>query len=574
MIFPKEFIEEIKDRISISAVVKRRVQLKSRGNEHSGLCPFHNEKSPSFTVNDSKGFFHCFGCGAHGNIFDFLMRSEGLNFPESVERLAGEAGMQLPKADPKIIEKLDKEARLVSCAEAAAKFYQAQLLTSNGFVAREYLQKRGLNQQTIDEFGLGFAPDTPNLLKNHLLAQKFTENEMAEIGLIKNGYEMFRGRLIFPITNNKGRAIAFGGRILSQGEPKYLNSPETPIFHKRKVLFGKAIARKFIHEAGEAIVCEGYMDVISLNQAGFKNAVAPLGTSLTEDHLRELWAMAPEPVLCFDGDGAGIRASTRAANLALAYLTSGKSLKFVELPKGKDPDDIARENPNLLRQLILNAKPLSQLIYDSEKAEKPFATPEQQADLKNRLEQKAQIIKDATISRNYLDFFKSQLWQEFKGKNQVVSVATTSTNIIKLVNIQADSHKLEQLQLYMLGVLLEAPELLKDTNVEEELANFEIANLEIDNIRQNILHSVVSNRFDFTEIIVKLPAAFESHLKKGMTFAQKQSAIQAWGQLKQSYYLELGQKEVEDNNELEEEEFYKLQELVLLKQKINQSNND
>ena len=571
MIFPKEFIEEIKDRVSASQVVRRSVQLKSRGSEHSGLCPFHSEKSPSFTVNDNKGFFHCFGCGAHGNIFDFLMRSEGLTFPEAVERLALEAGMRLPKADPKIMERLDKESRLISCAEAAAKFFKSQFLTSAGYAAREYLQKRGLSQQVIEEFGLGFAPDVPNMLKNHLLAQKFTESEMIEIGLIKNGYEMFRGRLIFPITNNKGRAIAFGGRILDKGEPKYLNSPETPIFHKRKVLFGKAIARKFIHESGQVIVCEGYMDVISLNQAGFKNAVAPLGTSLTEEHLRELWAMAPEPLLCFDGDGAGIRAATRAANLALPLLTPGKSMNFAELPAGKDPDDIARADPAMFAGLLKNAKVLSQLIYDSEKNLRPIATPEQQADFKLRLEQRAKEIKDANISKNYQDFFKSQLWQEFKNKAPASGAVQASAKVIKLVNIQTDAYRIEQMQLRMLGVLLATPDLLKDTAIEEELANFEISNLEIDNVRQNILHSFASNRLDFTEIISNLPTSFEEPVKKGMLAASGQLAVAVWKKMTEQYYLALAEIE---NNENDGWEISALQELERARQKINQNNND
>ena len=575
MIFPKEFVEEIKDRISASQVVRRRVVLKARSSaEYSGLCPFHNEKSPSFTVNDNKGFFHCFGCGAHGNIFDFVMRTEGLNFPEAVEKLALEAGMRLPKADPKFIEKLDKDARLVACAEAAAKFFKAQLLTSNGYRAREYLQSRGLTQQTIEEFNLGFAPDIPNLLKNALLEQKFTVQEMETIGIIKNNYEMFRGRLIFPITNTKGRAIAFGGRIMGVGEPKYLNSPETPIFHKRKILFGKAIARKFIHETKEAIVCEGYMDVISLNQAGFKNAVAPLGTSLTEEHLQELWAMAPEPTLCFDGDSAGIRAAARAANLALPFLQAGKSLKFVQLPKGKDPDDVAKENPELLKKLLLGAKSLSEMVYETEKELKSIITPEQQADFKARLEAKAKEIKNTDISKNYADFFKNRLWQEFKGKQAQNTSNSASSGVVKLSVARATSQKIEQIQLYLLGAVIGATELLNDTNIQEELANLEIEQVEIDKLRQNILQTIASDAFDFNEVIELLPHGLNAEVKKGMAFVKKQPANEAWNSLMESYYMELNQKEVEENDSCDEEDFYRLQELVVAKQKINQKNND
>lgn len=571
MIFPKEFIEEIKDRISASQVVRRRVQLKSRGNEHSGLCPFHNEKSPSFTVNDNKGFFHCFGCGAHGNIFDFLMRSEGLSFPEAVEKLALEAGMRLPKADPKFLEKLDKDAKLISCAEAAAKFFKSQLFTTNGYRAREYLQGRGLSAQTIEEFGLGFAPDVPGALKNALLEQKFTVQEMETIGLIKNNYEMFRGRVIFPITNTKGRVIAFGGRILAQGEPKYLNSPETPIFHKRRILYGKAIARKFIHESGQAIVCEGYMDVISLNQNGFKNGVAPLGTSLTEEHLAELWAMTPEPTLCFDGDGAGQRAAMRAAYLALPHLLPGKSLKFVTLPKGKDPDDIAKESPELLKKLLQTAKPLSEVVYEFEKTAKPISTPEQQADFKARLENRAKEIKNPEISRNYSEFFRNQLRNEFKPKQQQTQVNTVSSSVVKLATAKTGSQKMEQLTLYLFGCLLEAPQLLEDTAIQEELANFEISNLEIDKLRQNILHTISADAFDFNEVIQSVPIKLKADVEKGMIFARKRAARDAWSSLTETYYLELRTIEAEENDDWE---IFNLQELEQAKQRMNQKNND
>ena len=571
MIFPKEFIEEIKNRISASQVVRRRVILKSRGSEHSGLCPFHNEKSPSFTVNDTKGFFHCFGCGAHGNIFDFLMRTEGLNFPEAVEKLALEAGMRLPKADPKFLEKLDKDARLISCAEAAAKFFKAQLFTSNGYKAREYLEGRGLTAQTIEEFGLGFAPDIPGALKNALLEQKFTVQEMETIGIIKNNYEMFRGRLIFPITNAKGRAIAFGGRIMGVGEPKYLNSPETPIFHKRRILYGKAIARKFIHETGEAIVCEGYMDVISLNQNGFKNAVAPLGTSLTEEHLQELWAMAPEPTLCFDGDGAGQRAAMRAAYLALPFLQPGKSLKFVYLPKGKDPDDVAKESPDFLKKLLQTAKALSEVVYELEKTAKPSATPEQQADFKARLDARAKEIKNPEISRNYAEFFKNLLWKEFKPKKEQTINNTASSTVVKMVTATPSSQKLEQLLLYMFGCLLEAPKLLQDQSIQEELANFEISNLEIDKLRQYILHTSAADAFDFNQVIETLPLRFKPEVQNGMAYARKRAANEAWQSLTESYYFEVRTIEAVNNDDWE---IFNLQELEQANQRINHQNND
>ena len=299
MTFPARFLDELRGRIGLADVVGKRVRLVRKGREHSGLCPFHKEKSPSFTVNEEKGFYHCFGCGAHGSVFDFVMQTEGLSFPEAVERLAGEAGMEVPNESPEERAREKERQTLYDVCEAATAFFEKSLRMPEGKAALDYLRGRGLDEATIERFRLGFAPDSRGALKAALAREKFSDALMIEAGLLiqpddagRMPYDRFRGRVMFPITDRRDRPIAFGGRIMAEGEPKYLNSPETPLFHKGYVLYGLALAGPQIHKTGSVVVSEGYMDVIALHRAGFDTAVAPLGTALTEDHLRGLWKLA------------------------------------------------------------------------------------------------------------------------------------------------------------------------------------------------------------------------------------------------------------------------------------------
>ena len=585
MIFPKEFINQIKDRVPTSQIVGKRVPLKNKGKEFSGLCPFHNEKTPSFTVNDDKGFYHCFGCGAHGNVFDFLMQMEGVSFPEAIEQLASLAGMQLPQRDrvrdEKLLQQYDEHARLMNCAESAAKYFQGNLKTSLGSQAREYLQQRGISNQVIEEFRLGFAPDIPGRMQQELEKQGFNLKEMTEIGLVKNGYEMFRGRVIFPITDSKARVIAFGGRILDKGEPKYLNSPETPIFQKRRVLFGKAIARKPAYESGNIIVCEGYMDVIALNQAEFKNAVAPLGTSLTNEHLAELWNMAKEPTMCFDGDEAGKRAMSRAAELALQYLKPGFSLKFIQLRDGQDPDDLVRSDRNKFATLLQNALPLSEIIYNAEKNKQTVKTPEQQADLKARLETMARKIPDNSVSRNYQDYFRQRLFADSRNIKLVKPEAQRSAQIISISGISAEKQRVLQLECAILGTIIAYPALLKDANIEEEFVKLEFSHLEIDNMRQDILINCAQeldetepNNFQSIIVAGNINEKLAIYVNQGAEYAKKSATpLAAWESILAQYHFELAESDLAG-----EEDFEKLQEkfksVLETRKKINASFGD
>lgn len=417
MAFPDSFLEELRNRLPLSGVVGRSVRLIKRGREFTGLCPFHNEKSPSFTVNDDKGFFHCFGCGAHGDVIGFTMRNSGMAFPEAVELLAGEAGLEVPRMRPEDREKAEQVATLGKVLEEATSWYQAQLKAAVGNEARAYIQKRGLKPETVERFRMGFAPQSRTALKEAMLARKLPEDLLIESGLLikpEDGgasYDRFRNRVMFPIGDRRGRIIAFGGRALDPDAPaKYLNSPETPLFHKGHNLYNHAIAREAAREAGTVIVVEGYMDVIALAQAGINHAVAPLGTALTEDQITLLWRMSAEPILCFDGDNAGIRAAMRAADRALPMLEPGKSFRFALLPGGQDPDDLIKAQGRAAMDAVLaGAQPMADILWRKETEGHPLDTPERRAALEASLYGLASQIKHPAVQTHYKDHFRSRL---------------------------------------------------------------------------------------------------------------------------------------------------------------------
>ncbi|MFA5958277.1 DNA primase [Hyphomicrobium sp.] len=419
MRFSPNFLDEIRSRLSVSQVVGRKVALKKAGREFRGLSPFKAEKSPSFFVNDQKGFYHCFASGEHGDIFTFVMKTEGLEFPEAVERLAAEAGVPMPKAIERNVEQEDQRDRLYRLLEESAEFFEGSLRTGLGGEARRYLEKRGLAAETIARFRLGFAPNSRTALGAHLKAKGFSAADMATAGMLIAGddipepYDRFRNRVIFPILDLKGRVIAFGGRALDKDAPaKYLNSPETPLFHKGHILFNAARARTAGHEKNRVIVVEGYMDVVALSEAGFTETVAPLGTALTEDQLKLLWRFAPEPVLCFDGDTAGQKAADRSIEVALPWVKPGVSVAFAFLPNGLDPDDLIRQQgASAMAEVLGKTRPLIDVLWDREIKAQPTGTPEQRAALEARLNALTASIQDATVRSHYSRELRDRLYQ-------------------------------------------------------------------------------------------------------------------------------------------------------------------
>lgn len=421
MRFTPQFLEELRARLPVSEVVGRRVKLKKAGREFKGLSPFQQEKTPSFTVNDQKQFYHDFSTGKHGNIFDFVMETEGVSFPEAVERLASMAGMALPAVTPDAARHEQRRKTLHDVMELAAKFFADTLASRDGAKARGYLGDRAITPATQLQFRLGYSLPDRFALKEHLGAQGISTEDMVEAGLLIGGedipvpYDRFRDRVMFPIADARGRVIAFGGRALEKDVPaKYLNSPETPLFHKGDNLYNLATARQATHNGSPLIVVEGYVDVIAMVTAGFNGAVAPLGTALTENQLALLWRMADEPILCFDGDRAGQKAAYRAADLALPNLLPGKSLRFALLPEGQDPDDLARSGGRgAIEEVIGAARGLADMLWTREIEGGSFATPERRAALEARINELSNGIRDEVVRRYYRQDLAERLQRNF-----------------------------------------------------------------------------------------------------------------------------------------------------------------
>jgi DNA primase len=421
MRFSPQFLDELRARLPVSEVVGRRVKLRKAGREWKGLSPFNQEKTPSFCVNDQKAMWFDFSSGKNGNIFDFVMLTEGASFPEAVERLAGQAGVPLPAYSPEAEAREERRKTLHDIVELASAFFQSTLASRNGARGRGYLADRGITSATQLQFRLGYALGEQYALKEHLGAAKIPVEDMIEAGLIVAGediavpYDRFRDRIMFPISDWRGRVIAFGGRALDKDvSAKYLNSPETPLFHKGATLYNIAAARKAAHEGAAVIAVEGYVDVIAMVTAGYEATVAPLGTALTTEQLALMWRLNDEPTLCFDGDDAGRRAAYRAADLALPLLKPGKSLRFAALPDGQDPDDLARSGGrDAIADVLAAARPLADLLWTRESEVGPFDTPERRAAFEGRLSALTATVADETVRRYYRQDFTARLRQLF-----------------------------------------------------------------------------------------------------------------------------------------------------------------
>jgi len=425
MRFPPQFLDELRARLPVSEVVGKRVRLKKAGREWKGLSPFNKERTPSFFVNDQKGFYHDFSSGNHGDNFTFMMESEGITFPEAVERLASLAGLAMPKMSREAEAAEGRRRTLHEVVALAAKFFEATLAGRAGARARGYLADRGLDPVTQLRFRIGYAPPERFALKEHLGGLGVSVEDMIGAGLLVAAddipipYDRFRDRVMFPISDLGGRIVAFGGRALDkEAKAKYLNSPETTLFHKGGMLYNAVAARKAAHQGAPVIVVEGYVDVIAMVTAGYEAAVAPLGTALTEDQLALLWKMADEPMLCFDGDAAGRRAAYRAVDLALPYLKPGKSLRLASLPQGHDPDDLVRSGgAGAIADVLATARPLADVLWAREMEGGRFDTPERRAGLEARINELTSAIGDESVRR----YYRQDLWQRLRNLTRPVS---------------------------------------------------------------------------------------------------------------------------------------------------------
>ncbi len=527
MRYGEGLLEEIRRRTDLVALVGRRVKLVRKGRVMWGCCPFHQEKSPSFKVENERRLYKCFGCGKGGDCFRWLVETEGLNFREAVEKLAGEAGVELPKWSPEDEEREQKKKSLYDIVELAAKFYEAQLFEPSGREAREYLKGRGLDGAAAKQFRLGYAPGGNGALIAHLTSHNVTQDDIIAAGLARaaeDGRPMrdfFFNRVMFPIGDGRGRIIAFGARALeADAKPKYINTGETPLFSKGTQLYNFATARAAAIKAGTVILAEGYMDVIALVRAGFAHSVAPLGTALTEDQLHLLWRTAPEPILAFDGDAAGLKAAHRAAHLALPHLKPDHSLRFAFLPTGEDPDSfIAANGAGAMTMLLENALPLSQLLWRAETDGKDFSTPERRAGLEHSLKEITDRITDAKIADYYRRGFEQQIFEAFKrrspqprgdraparpaagrdgkfrgpfkprplpGTPEAVSASVQGSALVR--SGQAGVRHAKELELGRL--LLEAPEIA--LSEAESLAVLDLADPSLDRLRHELLNLAAS----------------------------------------------------------------------------------
>jgi DNA primase len=473
MYFSSDFIDVLREQIRVSDVVGQKVKLQQRGKEYYGLCPFHQEHTPSFTVNNDKKFYHCFGCGAHGDIVKFTMETKGLDFVEAVKILAQEHGIALPaKQSAKEIDTAQKLSTLYQVTACAAKWFNEKLFSTQGLQALRYINNRGIFEDAIKKFNIGFSPDTPDALYKFLLSQSITLEQMLEVGLVIESkgqvFDRFRNRVIFPIYDNKSRIIGFGGRLLGESatSPKYLNSPETLLFKKGHNFYAENIALVSGQKDNPVVIVEGYMDVIALNIVGIDNVVATLGTAITEEHIRKVWRYCPNPIVCMDGDKAGIRAMERSAKLALALLKPGHSLQFVKLPNGNDPDDTIKNfGKSYLQDLLKRPISLSEILWEIELDKIDATTPEQKALLQKNLMDLAEQIAHPTVKQFYRKFFNDKLWKQFNsyGISRRIPV-NKPINERYLINVRNLS-SIQKCELALIALIIEYPILLKDSRI-------------------------------------------------------------------------------------------------------------
>ena len=548
MKFSTETLNEIKDKISVSQVVEKTVQLKKRGKEFVGLSPFTKERTPSFTVNDEKQFYHCFSTNKHGDIFTFLVEVGGLSFPEAVEKLADEAGVQLRTFSPAEEEKFNKSKKLYEALEISKSFFSSQIFDNDNSLALKYLKNRGLSNDIINSYEIGYAPKG-NKLEKFLISKGVSHEIMTLAGMtIKdenkkdNFYDRFRNRIIFPIRDIRNRVVGFGGRVINaEDQPKYLNSPETPVFHKGGLLYNFSKIRPNIKNNDNLIVVEGYMDVVSLASKGLHNAVAPLGTALTETQLNLLWKETDSPIICFDGDKAGKQASFRASEIALKLLKPNKTLRFINLPDNLDPDDYIKNNGlENFNKYIKNASPLTVIIWDSCLQESNIKTPEGKAGFETLLRRKLNLISDKSIKRHYGLLFKEMLDKFFYSKkfdkkiskfNYNERISRKFNNPLKIKNsiLGSGGQLPSDLEALVISGILIFPRLIKKHF--EILESFQIENLRLRDIRDNLL---VFIKKDYSELNIDLikefvqknyQTFFEKDLRFANIFWQKKEGI-------------------------------------------------
>ncbi|MCB9982153.1 MAG: DNA primase [Rhodospirillales bacterium] len=530
MSIPPRFLDEIRGRLTLSDIIGRRVNVQRAGREFKACCPFHHEKTPSFTINDDKQFYHCFGCGAHGDVIGFVMQHDNLSFPDAVEMLAAEAGLQVPKPDPKAIEKAQKAKDLHDLMDEATAWMQAQVNDPVNKDVHEYLESRGMNEDIRAAFRIGYAPADGQALRKVLADKGFSDVQMREVGLLKDSsrsgqpYIFFRDRVMFPVCDRRGRVVAFGGRILPEAirpqkdanfkPPKYINTADTPLFDKGRMLYAESLARQAAREGHTLIVTEGYMDVIACNKFGFKGAIAPMGTALTEEQILSLWSMMVDenkiPILCFDGDNAGRSAASRACERILPLLKPGKSARFAFLPEGEDPDSLLRNaGPQGFKAALASALSLFDFLWATHTAGRDLETPEARAGLSKTLHGEVSKIADPEVQKHYRELVRTRISEKFftprQNKNRQARPAGDTPKLKSAMRLRPVLNRKNALsQRILLACVLNNPQIYH--RIEEEFGRFHIDAPGLDRLRQQIVHALIEDdTLDFQ--------ALQGHLK-------------------------------------------------------------
>lgn len=510
MSIPSRFMDEIRNRLTLSDIIGRRISVTRAGREFKACCPFHKEKTPSFTINDDKQFYHCFGCGAHGDVIGFVMQHDNLSFMDAVESLAAEAGLDVPKPDPKAIAKAEKTKDLHSLMDEATSWMQAQLVRPENTDVLEYLEGRGISEATRAQFRIGYTPPDAQALRQHLAGKNYTDTQMLDAGILKKSnkggepYVFFRDRVMFPVADRRGRVVAYGGRILPEHirpqtdrnftPPKYINSSDTPLFDKGRMLYGESIARQAARDGHTILVTEGYMDVIACHKAGFKGAVAPMGTALTEDQIMMLWSMQvddeKQPLLCFDGDDAGRRAASRACERILPLLQPGKTARFAFLPEGEDPDSLIRGGgAKGFRNILSASLSLFDFIWAGHTAGRSFDTPEARAGLTKTLHKEVLNIADNDIQKHYRELIRTRISEQFfqpYNKRGSLSRQQNKNNPAHSLRLRSPAIRKNNVSAkIVLASILNNPSLYK--HLEEEFGRLTLADQKHDKLRQAIL---------------------------------------------------------------------------------------
>ena len=510
MKLPDSFLDELRARTPLAPLIGRTVKLSRSGRQSKGCCPFHGEKTPSFYVYEDG--YHCFGCGAHGDAIGFVMQARGATFLEAVETLAGEAGLDMPRPEPSAMAAERARLDLQGVLEAAAAFFAKKLAGPEGAAARTYLASRGITESSIAAFGLGWSGEGRGALAADLAAADITPAQLLEAGLLRQGEDgaprgdLFFNRLMFPIRDRRGRVISFGGRTLGDGQPKYLNGPETPVFSKRRTLYGLNLAREAVRKGADLVVVEGYMDVIALHQAGFGGAVAPCGTALTAGQLEELWRLADAPVLCFDGDAAGARAAARAADLALPLIAPDRTLCLATLPPGEDPDSLVRQRgPDAFAAVLAGKRPLATALFDLLREGFAADTPEARAALRARLDAAAARIGDKGLASEYRSTLRDRFFAATRrpGGRTTGPARTASHSPRPPAGADAGAERHRAL----LAILVNHPALIGD--VAEALSGLALAPTQR-RVRDAILHWHHLHEHDSAEVLDS--AALMNHL--------------------------------------------------------------